>query len=117
MAASVAAAKENASLNGLVNCRFVEGDVTAFLKGLGDSRHVSGHRDRPAPRWTAPQSAQEDHRVRATASCLYISCNPATFARDARDAVAAGYSLKRVIPVDMFPHTMHIELVGLLQRS
>ncbi|MBK7142402.1 MAG: tRNA (uracil-5-)-methyltransferase [bacterium] len=48
---------------------------------------------------------------------LYISCNPATFARDARDLVDAGYRLPKVTPVDMFPHTMHIETVGMFTRA
>jgi 23S rRNA (uracil1939-C5)-methyltransferase len=48
---------------------------------------------------------------------LYISCNPSTFARDARALVNSGYSLPRLQPVDMFPHTMHIEVVGRFDRG
>jgi 23S rRNA (uracil1939-C5)-methyltransferase len=48
---------------------------------------------------------------------IYISCNPATFARDAKALVAWGYTLEKVIPFDMFPHTMHIELVGRFVKS
>ena len=47
---------------------------------------------------------------------VYISCNPSTFARDANLLNKAGYELKRVIPFDMFPHTMHIELVSMFQK-
>ena len=47
---------------------------------------------------------------------LYISCNPATFARDAQELVRAGYAMSPVHPVDMFPHTRHIELVALFCR-
>jgi tRNA/tmRNA/rRNA uracil-C5-methylase (TrmA/RlmC/RlmD family) len=43
---------------------------------------------------------------------IYISCNPSTFARDASDLARGGYELVEVTPVDMFPHTMHIELVS-----
>ncbi|MCK4462612.1 MAG: 23S rRNA (uracil-5-)-methyltransferase RumA, partial [candidate division Zixibacteria bacterium] len=48
---------------------------------------------------------------------LYISCNPSTFARDAKSFGQAGYDLPAVQPVDMFPHTMHIELVGRFFRN
>ena len=116
VAASVAAAKENAALNGLVNCRFVEGDVTAFLKGL------SGAWVFPVIVIDPPRAGLHPKALKrileyGPEKLLYISCNPSTFARDVKEAVMAGYSLGRVIPVDMFPHTMHIELVGLLQRQ
>ncbi len=116
VAASVAAAKENASLNNLVNCRFVEGDVTLFMKGLDGGGQFPVIVIDPPRAGLHPKALKKIIEY-GPQKLLYISCNPATFARDAREAVAAGYSLTRVIPVDMFPHTMHIELVGLLQRS
>jgi len=115
VAASVAAAKENASLNGLVNCRFVEGDVTAFLNGLGGSRIFPVIVIDPPRAGLHPKALKKIIEY-GPSKLLYISCNPATFARDVREMVVSGYHLQRVIPVDMFPHTMHIELVGLLQR-
>jgi len=48
---------------------------------------------------------------------VYVSCNPTTFARDAKLFSEGGYKLSRVIPVDMYPHTFHVELVGLLERN
>ncbi|MCH7965375.1 MAG: 23S rRNA (uracil(1939)-C(5))-methyltransferase RlmD, partial [Bacteroidetes bacterium] len=45
---------------------------------------------------------------------VYVSCNPATQARDIKLMVEAGYKLKKMKPVDMFPHTYHIENVALL---
>lgn len=47
---------------------------------------------------------------------VYVSCNTATFARDLGQLLKAGYDLRTVQPVDMFPHTAHIELVALLSR-
>jgi 23S rRNA (uracil1939-C5)-methyltransferase len=47
---------------------------------------------------------------------LYFSCNPATFARDAQALVGSGYTMSEIRPVDMFPHTRHIELVALFSR-
>jgi 23S rRNA (uracil1939-C5)-methyltransferase len=48
---------------------------------------------------------------------VYVSCNTATFARDLGEFLKNGYELRTVQPVDMFPHTAHIELVALLQRK
>jgi 23S rRNA (uracil1939-C5)-methyltransferase len=47
---------------------------------------------------------------------LAVSCNPATFARDAGLLVAGGYTLVRATPVDQFRHTAHVEIVARLER-
>ncbi len=48
---------------------------------------------------------------------VYVSCNPATFARDLGELLKNGYELRTIQPVDMFPHTAHIELVASLQKK
>ena len=48
---------------------------------------------------------------------VYISCNPETQARDLRFLTTHGYKVKKIQPVDMFPHTSHIECVVLLSRA
>lgn len=48
---------------------------------------------------------------------VYVSCNPATFARDAAILVHGGFQLTKVQPIDLFPHTSHVELVALFVRS
>ena len=48
---------------------------------------------------------------------VYVSCNPTTLAPNAAQLAEAGYALKRVRPVDMFPQTPHVECVALLERG
>jgi 23S rRNA (uracil1939-C5)-methyltransferase len=47
---------------------------------------------------------------------VYVSCSPASFARDAQILIAAGFKLERVVPVDQFRYSAHIELVGVFAR-
>ena len=60
----------------------------------------------------SPGWAQSPARPRIA----YVSCNPATFARDARTLIDAGFRLERVLPVDQFLWSPHVELVGVFSR-
>ena len=68
------------------------------------------------PRAGAPEQAGEIARSRTPAVCVGVSCNPATFARDAAILRAGGWRLVRVLPVDQFLWSPHIELVGAFRR-
>ena len=65
---------------------------------------------------TAPVDWVKNSGMRAP-RIVYISCNPATFARDAASLRKEGYRLGRVTPFDMFPHTMHTELVARFEKK
>ena len=47
---------------------------------------------------------------------VYVSCNPATMQRDMQPLVDVGWVVQRLVPYDLFPHTGHVEIVGLLER-
>ncbi len=107
---AVADARENASLNRVGNATFVVGRVEERLG------RVEG--GRPAAVFLDPPRQGCDPAVLRT--CLelrprlvYVSCNPATLARDLA-RLADGYRVERVWPVDLFPHTPHVECVALL---
>jgi 23S rRNA (uracil1939-C5)-methyltransferase len=67
------------------------------------------------PRAGAPQQTAELARS-GVARVIGVSCNPATFARDARTLIDAGFGLERVLPVDQFLWSPHIELAGVFSR-
>jgi len=68
------------------------------------------------PRAGAAEQTGEIARS-TTPRVAYISCSPATFARDARTLADAGFRLERVLPVDQFLWSPHVELVAVLKRQ
>jgi 23S rRNA (uracil1939-C5)-methyltransferase len=117
---AVAAARRNAERNGLANARFVEGDTRRVLREW--ARGERPGRPRPDVVVVDPPRAGLHPRVVARLAELeprrvvYVSCNPATLARDLKDLAALRYRLIETAPFDLFPHTPHIECVARLER-
>jgi 23S rRNA (uracil1939-C5)-methyltransferase len=114
---SVACAVENAELNGIANAAFFAGDVAADLQELRDRAGPPDVVVVDPPR--AGLAGQALKRIAALAAprLVYVSCNPTTLAGNAKELVGEfGYKLERVRPVDMFPHTPHVESVALFTR-
>jgi 23S rRNA (uracil1939-C5)-methyltransferase len=113
---AVLMARENAILNGIGNATFFNEPVKEFLcentSGLGALDVVVID----PPRAGLHPRALKRIVALSAGKLLYFSCNPATFARDARELCEAGYAMSEVRPVDMFPHTRHIELAALFVR-
>jgi 23S rRNA (uracil1939-C5)-methyltransferase len=114
---AIADAIANARANQITNARFFAGDVRL---ALGDLAERAGRPDVlvvDPPR--AGLSAKVVRRVveASPSRIVYVSCNPTTLAPNAAQLVEAGYALRRVRPVDMFPQTPHIECVALLERA
>ncbi len=114
---SVACALENADLNGISNAAFFAGNVGQSLEEL---RSRAGEPDVVVvdpPR--AGLAGKALKRVGETGAprLVYVSCNPTTLASDLKVLIGEyGYTLQQVTPVDMFPHTPHVESVSLLTR-
>jgi 23S rRNA (uracil1939-C5)-methyltransferase len=115
---SVACAIENAELNRLPNAAFFAGEVAGDLDEL---RSRAGAPDVVIV--DPPRAGLAGKALRAVGSLgaprlVYVSCNPATLAGNAKELVSAfGYRLERARPVDMFPHTPHVETVALFTRA
>jgi 23S rRNA (uracil1939-C5)-methyltransferase len=114
---AVEAARENARANHIDNITFFEGDVKEYLKTEPQERERFNIVIVDPPRAGLNPKALKRLLPMRPEKILYISCNPATFARDAQQIVQAGYELPLVQPVDMFPHTLHIELTAVFHRT
>jgi 23S rRNA (uracil1939-C5)-methyltransferase len=114
---AVADAIAGARRNEITNARFFAGDVRLALPEL------LARAGRPDVLVVDPPRAGLSktvvHRIidAAPRRIVYVSCNPTTLAPNAAELVAAGWTLKSVRPVDMFPQTHHIECVALLERE
>lgn len=101
----------NCERNNVKNCEFVAGDIRENIKDAAETPDVIV--------CDPPRSGMHPEVVKSILELqpkeiVYVSCNPTTFARDVK-ILLSDYSLTRVQPVDMFPHTYHIELVGKLE--
>jgi 23S rRNA (uracil1939-C5)-methyltransferase len=115
--ASVACALENADLNNITNAAFFAGNVGQSLEELHER---AGDPDvivvDPPRAGLAGKALRRLGRIGAP-RMVYVSCNPTTLAGDVKQLGSDfGYILRRVKPVDMFPHTPHVEAVALLER-
>ena len=107
----------NAQLNEIDNARFFAGDVRVALRELVKEAGSPDVVVVDPPR--AGLSTKVVRRMidASPKRIVYVSCNPTTLAPNAAQLVEAGYVLRRVTPVDMFPQTPHIECVALLERG
>jgi 23S rRNA (uracil1939-C5)-methyltransferase len=114
---AVACAIENAELNGIANARFFAGNVGQTLEELVEESGPPDVVVVDPPRAGLAGKALRRTGALGAGRIVYVSCNPTTLASDLqvlRDEF--GYELRRCRPVDMFPHTPHVESVSLLTR-
>lgn len=111
---AVEAARENAGLNGLSNCRFWAGDVLKVIDDLGETPDLivlDPPRDGVSPK------ALEKIISFGVERMVYISCKPTSLARDLEMLQGRGYKVERMACVDLFPGTVHTECVVGMQRK
>ncbi len=115
---SVNDARSNAILNGVSNAKFFKADLKDFDAMLETLKDY----DTPKVIITDPPRAGMHPKALSTMLRLspnrivYVSCNPASLARDGKEVALHGYRLLSVQPVDMFPHTSHIESVACFEK-
>lgn len=116
---AIKAAKLNAVRHGRTNGEFVEGRAEELMPELMrrfDARKTTVLID--PPRTGCPAPGLESLRENRPAQVLYVSCHPATLARDLNVLCAGGvFELKNVTPLDMFPQTQHVECVADLRLT
>jgi 23S rRNA (uracil1939-C5)-methyltransferase len=115
---SIACALENADLNGIGNAAYFAGNVGQALEELRDRSGGADVVVVDPPRAGLAGKALKRLGEIGAARIVYVSCNPTTLAGDVRRLREEyGYRLQRAKPVDMFPHTPHVETVSLLERD
>lgn len=110
-------ANENARMNSLANCYYKCGDVN---KTLFAERNKYLHADLliiDPPRAGIADKARKKILGLMPQKVVYVSCNPATLARDLVDFRRQGYEIQRVQPIDLFPQTHHVETVVKMERK
>jgi 23S rRNA (uracil1939-C5)-methyltransferase len=110
----VARAVRNAASNGIGNARFATADLASSDWGFYRERWDVVVLD--PPRTGAAEPIAELHRSMPR-RVVYVSCHPATLARDAATLVGQGFVLRTARVFDMFPHTHHIEALALFERD
>ena len=110
-------AKINASINNIDNIRFFCAYATEFLLSAAEENEKIDVVLMDPPRAGSTVEFMKSVCTLAPEKVVYISCNPETLARDLTFFTKNGYKVKKIQPVDMFPHTSHIECVVQLLRE
>jgi len=116
-------ANRNATINGIVNAEFVLGRAETELPKLMENLKKEALHAKPdliildPPRAGCAPELLEAIIQSGIPNLIYVSCDPATLARDLRQLATGGYDLKEAQPVDMFAMTGHVETVVLMSRN
>ena len=112
---AVESGKHSAEAKGITHIRWICSPVPAALAQLKKQRQRFSKIVLDPPR-TGAKGLERDLAALAAEKILYISCNPTTLARDLAALSKQGYALRAVQPIDLFPHTFHVEAIATLLR-
>lgn len=112
---SIESAKRNAVDNDLHNTTFLARDARKGIDEIHESWGLADMLLIDPPRSGAGGKVMRRIGRAQPERIVYVSCNPDTFATDVAELLPFGYTLQQVQPVDLFPHTVHVEVVALLQ--
>lgn len=117
-------AKNNARINGIENAEFFVGKAEEVLPEFYERKQAAGSAETHAdvivvdpPRKGCDEKLLETIVKMAPQKVVYVSCDPATLARDLKYLCGSGYELERVRPVDQFPMSVHVETIVLLSHK
>ncbi|WP_422446963.1 23S rRNA (uracil(1939)-C(5))-methyltransferase RlmD [Thermoanaerobacterium sp. DL9XJH110] len=110
-------ARHNAKINGIKNVEFLEGAAEEVLPELAKKGIMADVVVMDPPRRGCDEKLLEAAVKMSPGRMVYVSCNPATLARDLRFLEDRGYKTEKVQPVDMFPYTYHVECVVSIKRK
>ncbi|VTS12840.1 23S rRNA (uracil(1939)-C(5))-methyltransferase RlmD [Streptococcus pseudoporcinus] len=114
--AAVKDARKNAERNGIRNAEFLVGSAEAAMEKWSKEGIKPSVILVDPPRKGLTESFIKASAAMAPKKITYVSCNPATMARDIKHYQELGYNLIKAQPVDLFPHTHHVECIALIQR-
>lgn len=115
--AAVRDAKVNAKLNSADNASFYSADAGRFMVDMAKNKDSADVVIMDPPRAGSDRNFIQSVLTLSPQKIVYVSCNPETLARDLRFFVDGGYRVRRAVPVDMFPHTKHVECVVLMTKK
>ncbi|MEX1377823.1 MAG: 23S rRNA (uracil(1939)-C(5))-methyltransferase RlmD [Eubacteriales bacterium] len=110
-------AQKNAKRNNVRNIEFLKGDCEKMLPSLLNSEIYPDVAIIDPPRKGCSNKFLDVLSKTECKRIVYVSCNPATLARDAKILSDRGYNVEKIQPVDMFPHTYHVECVCFLSKQ
>lgn len=107
----------NAKMNKIANIKFINDDATAFMIKLAKQRQKVDCIIMDPPRSGSTKEFLDAVKILQPKQLVYISCDPRTQVRDIKYLAKLGYFGDTMYPVDMFPHTEHVECVVLMSRA